>query len=208
MSGTTVSLTEHEILALLAFNDTESAACTRDVLRLSAAEQRETLVRAGLATLLVRELAVLQEENIVLQGAVQQIAGIVATADAWLEVTVTTARTSYVLFAVRAAGGGLVMSVGTHGVHSFNPLPRDRPILSFALDIAKHYLESTDPASTLSVRGRHHGLGAEARVATLLRDTDGTVRVTLGDAPEAPLTEPRAGHELEDFAGALDLNRR
>ena len=208
MSETTVSLTEHEILALLAFNDTEPAAYTRDVLRLSGAEQRETLVRAGLATLLVREQAALQGENLVLQGAVQQIAGIMATAGGWLEVAVTTAQTSYMLFAVQSTGGSFIMSAGTHGVHSFDPMPQDKPILLFALDIAKHYLEATDPGSKVSVRAKHHGLGTETRVATLLRDTDGTVRLALDDGPGAQLTEPTTGHELEEFARALALDGR
>ncbi len=208
MPDTTLSLTEHEILALLSFNDTESADYSRDVLRLSDVAARDALVRAGLSTLLVREHASLQGADLVLAGPAALIAGIFATAGAWLETSVTTDTSSFVLFAVQSAGGAFVMSVGTNGVHQFNPLPQDAPVLSFALDIARHYLGTTDSGAKLSVRAKHHGLGVSPRSATLLRNTDGAVRLAEGDSPEPPLTEPAAGAEIEDFGRLLGLDEQ
>ncbi|MUK01720.1 hypothetical protein GM708_07095 [Vibrio cholerae] len=208
MPETTLSLTEHEILALLSFNDTESADYSREVLRLSDVGARDTLVRAGLSTLLVREHASLQGADLVLAGPAGLIAGIFATAGAWLEIAVTTDEASFVLFAVQSAGGAFVMSVGTHGVHQFNPLPQDRPVLSFALDVARHYLGSTEPGGKLSVRAKHHGLGVDPHSATLLRNTDGAVRLAEGDSPEPALTEPAAGAEIEDLGRLLALDEQ
>jgi hypothetical protein len=206
MSETTLSLTEHEILALLSFNDTESASYSREVLRLSDVGARDTLVRAGLSTLLVRDHAMLRDADLVLAGPASMIAGITATADEWLEIAVASGATTTVLFAVRSAGGAFVMSVGSHGVHRFDPLPQDRPVLSFALDIARHYLGTTDPDSKLAVRAKHHGLGTDPRSATLLRGTDGAVRVALGDGPEPALTRPGSGAEIDAFGEALDFD--
>lgn len=208
MSETTVPLTEHEILALLSFNDTEPSSYTRDVLRLADVRAEDVLVRAGLSTLLVRNLAVVQGPDLVLAGPTEQIAGIMATAGGWLEIAVTTDGTSYVLFGVQSAAGAFMMSVGTRGVHQFNPLPADKPILSFALDIATHYLGNSSADSLLSVRAKHHGFGVTPRTATLLRNTDGGVRVTLGEGEEPAVTIPAPGAEVEEFGKALDLGGR
>lgn len=208
MSATTVPLTEHEILALLSFNDTEPSSYTRDVLGLADVTAEDVLVRAGLSTLLVRDLAVAKGSDLVLTGPTEQIAGIMATAGGWLAIAVTTDGTTSVLFGVQSAVGAFVMSVGTRGVHQFNPLPTDTPILSFALDIATHYLGNSSADSPLSVRVKHHGLGVPPRTATLVRHADGGVRITLGEGDEPGEITPVRGAEVEEFGKALDLDVR
>ncbi len=62
---TPLRLTDHELLALLAVNQTPSADTTRAVFRLSPVADNELLEQAGITTLLVRGLAEVSGDDIV-----------------------------------------------------------------------------------------------------------------------------------------------
>ncbi|WP_299166186.1 hypothetical protein [uncultured Arthrobacter sp.] len=210
-----LQLTEHEILALLAFNDVESTALTREIFRLTPQAGNEQLTKAGMTTLLVRGLAELNQGDLVLKGPTEFIAAVMATAGEWLEIALLTPDRNHVMFAVASAGGVFVANANGNGTHGFTPLKNDRPVLKFGVDAAAHYLrdsgsEPDGSGSTarrpVAAQMKHHGLGVQPRTANLMVDESGTWHLATGEGAELVKREVDESVALELFEQALDLD--
>ncbi|WP_323959063.1 hypothetical protein GC088_10970 [Arthrobacter sp. JZ12] len=204
--ATALHLTEHEILALLAFNDTESCTITRDIFRLTPHADNADLQRAGLSTLLVRDLAELDGEDIRVKGPTGFLAAVMATAGEWLEIALITPSTNHVLFAVSSAGGAFVANVSGRATHRFTPLKNEAPILSFGLDAASHFLQGDNAARPAAAQIKHHGLGVEARTANLMVDESGAWHLATGEGDQLAKRDVSSSDALELFGQALTLD--
>ena len=210
-----LQLTEHEILALLAFNDGESTALTREIFRLTPQAGNEQLTKAGMTTLLVRGLAEMNQDDLVLKGPTEFLAAVMATAGEWLEVALLTPDRNHVMFAVASAGGVFVANANGNGTHGFTPLKNDSPVLKFGLDAAAHYLGVSGPESggsspdarrPVAAQIKHHGLGVQPRTANLMVDESGTWQLATGEGDELVKREVDESVALELFEKALDLD--
>ncbi|KRF08482.1 hypothetical protein ASH00_01810 [Arthrobacter sp. Soil782] len=210
-----LQLTEHEILALLAFNDGESTALTREIFRLTPQADNEQLTKAGMTTLLVRGLAELSDSDLVLKGPTEFIAAVMATAGDWLEIALVTPERNHVMFAVASAGGAFVANANGNGTHGFTPLKNDRPVLKFGLDAAAHYLGDSglEPDGSgspgrrpVAAQIKHHGLGVQSKTANLMVDESGTWQLATGDGDQLAKREVDGSVALELFEEALELD--
>lgn len=211
-----LQLTEHEILALLAFNEGESITLSRDIFRLTPLADNEQLTKAGMTTLLVRGLAQMNGDDLVVSGPAEFIAAVMATAGEWLEIALLTPNGNHVMFVVASAGGVFVANVNGNGTHGFTPLKNDHPVLKFGVDAAAHYLRNSGPGSEANGRPqprpvaaqiKHHGLGVEPRTANLLVDESGAWHLATGEGDEATQREVSESDALKLFQEALDLDR-
>ncbi len=201
-------LTEHEILALLAFNEGESTAITREIFRLTPVVDNEHLVKAGMTTLLVREFAELKDGDLVVQGPAEFLTAVMATAGEWLEIALITPATSHVMFAVASAGGAFVANVFGDGTLGLSPLKNDRPVLGFGMDAAEHYLRNPEQARPVAAQIKHHGIDTEARTANLMVDETGQWHLATGEGPGLVKQEVAEEEAFTLFAQALDLDQK
>jgi hypothetical protein len=192
---TPLRLTDHELLALLAINQTPSAGISREVFRLSPVAGNELLEQAGITTLLVRGLAEVSGDDIVPveKGAI--VAAVVSTAEEWLEVALVTPKTDHVLFAAGSKEGAILLNLSRYGVHEVQPVDPGAGMLQLGLKIARHYLESgVDgyPAAAMIKHYRQSGppltahLKVEADNAwTLATGADGADKTEAIDSADA-----------------------
>ncbi|NJC23087.1 hypothetical protein BJ994_002163 [Arthrobacter pigmenti] len=201
-----LQLTEHEILALLAFNDGEPTVLTRDIFRLTPQADNEQLTKAGMTTLLVRDLAVLSDGDLVVKGPAEFLTAVMATAGEWLEIALVTPEKNHVMFVVGSAGGAFVANVNGDGTHGFSPLKNDRPILAFGLDAAATYLQDPQRQRPVAAHIKHHGLDATPRTANLMVDESGIWHLAIGEGDSMTRTEVAEPEALDHFRKALDLD--
>lgn len=204
-------LTEHEILALLSLNDTESARRSRTVMHLPEVEDESDYMRAGITTLLVREHATVEEDNIAAQGVALSVASVLTTAEEWLEIGIVTNEHSHVYFAVASAAGNMLANMNRLGVHELLPLDPGAELLDIGLGIARNALTDEGTAKPVAVNITHHGLEADSRSASVLADADG--RWHLAGEPrdeqgEMTRSEVNAEEALGKFKDALVLPAR
>ncbi|GAB3267106.1 hypothetical protein GCM10027562_32950 [Arthrobacter pigmenti] len=166
-------LTEHEILALLTLNDTEHAQRSRKVLHLPEVGDESDYMRAGITTLLVREHATVEEDNVTAQGVARMVASVLTTAGEWLEIGIVTNEHSHVYFAAASTAGNLLASMNRLGVHELLPLDPETDLLDVGLGIARNALTDEDTEKPVAVNITHHGCEQESRAASVLADAGG-----------------------------------
>lgn len=204
-------LTEHEILALLTLNDTESARTTRKVLRLPDAADESDYMRAGVSTLVVRNHAVVGDEDVTAQGVARSVASVMTTAGEWLEIGIATNEHSHVYFAISSVTGSVLASLNTLGVHELLPLDPKADLLETGLHIVKNALADDDTAKPVAVNVTHYGFGHPPATASVLADADGRWYVAAeprdqqGDLTK---TEVDGGQALMKLSDALVLDER
>lgn len=201
-----LQLTEHEILALLAFNDGEPTVMTREIFRLTQHTDNEQLTKAGMTTLLVRELAELNNGDLVVKGPAEFITAVMATAGEWLEIALLTPEKNHVMFAVSSAGGAFVANVNGDGTHGFSPLKNDRPILSFGIDAAAHYLRGPAGHRPVAAQIKHHGLDSQPKTANLMVDESGQWHLATGEGSQLTKHEVDEADAMDRFEKALSLD--
>lgn len=166
-------LTEHEILALLMLNDTESAQRSRKVLHMPEVDDESDYMRAGITTLLVRGHATVEDDNISAEGVARSVASVLTTADEWLEIGIVTNEHSHIYFAAASSAGNVLANMNRLGVHELLPLDPKTGLLDVGLGIARNALTDESTEKPVAVNITHHGLGQEALTASLLADSGG-----------------------------------
>lgn len=166
-------LTEHEILALLTLNDTEAAQRSRRILHLPEAGDESDYMRAGITTLLVREHATVEQDNVTAQGVARSVASVLTTAGEWLEIGIVTNEHSHVYFAAASGAGNLLASMNRLGVHELLPLDPKTELLDVGLGIARNALADESTKKPAAVNITHHGFEKESRAASVLADAEG-----------------------------------
>lgn len=173
MTDTELRMTNHELMVLLSMTPTESAGVTLGLLRLDPQDGGEALHNAGLTTLLVRGLASLQGEKIVPVDKAAVVASVLAQAQEWLEISLTTPSSSHALLAVGSNVGAVLVTISPYGVHDIQPIESGPAMLELGMHLIQAYL--TEAAE---------GLPATAAVRR---------RLVAGESSEAHLTAAESG---------------
>ena len=131
-----VGITDHELVALVDMGVTDAGRRSLDAIGILPMLADEPSLRAGYATLLVRDLAVLDEALIVAQRFANAIAGMMATAGDVVRLLITkdgepAARTVF----VSSPDGAFVLDMTVFGVHAAQPLAAGQDILALILEV-------------------------------------------------------------------------
>ncbi|WP_104086703.1 hypothetical protein [Arthrobacter sp. GMC3] len=202
MTETELRMTDHELLALLSMAPTESAATTLGLFRLDKLAENQLLQNAGLTTLLVRGLAQSQGEKIVPVGHCAVVGTVLAQAQEWLEISLTTPTAEHVLFTAGSNVGAVLLSLSPLGVHEIQPIESGPAMLALALHLCREYLTSAAEGlpATAAVRRLRTGQAPVAVTLTATDSGDWSLR-TGPDSLAVPVTSAEA---LDHFEAALN----
>ncbi|WP_460990720.1 hypothetical protein [Sinomonas soli] len=198
-----VLLTDHEILALLSFGNGPGTAMSRRIFRLEAFADNALLTQAGTTTLVVRGLAEVDGEDLVLKEPVATIGAILLAADEWLEIALVTPSAESVVFGVGAPGGALMVNLDRRGTQRFYPAEPGGGLLRGALAVARDYLQAAPDGLPAAVSVTRHVAGAEPRAAHLKAAGDGTFELAVGRQERPPARTVAAPGCFDEFAAAL-----
>ncbi|MFQ4150049.1 hypothetical protein AAGW05_15380 [Arthrobacter sp. LAPM80] len=204
MTQTELRMTDHELLALLSMTPTESAAVTRDLLRLDQHADNQLLHNAGLTTLMARGLAEPQGEKIVPveKGAV--VGSVLSQAQEWLEISLTTPTSNHVLFAVGSNVGAILLSINHFGLHEVQPIESGPAMLVLGLHLCNEYLTGAAEGLPATAAIRRIRLGQETVVVGLTAVENGDWLLG-GGADSGPAEEALpAAEAMAKFKAALE----
>lgn len=196
-------LTDHELLALLAMNPTESAASTRELFRLSGVAHQDVLERAGITTLLARGMAHAEGEDIVPTDRGALIAAVLTTATAWLEVAFVTPSADHVLFVAASEHGSLLLSLDRLGAHQVRPVDTANGLTHLGVLLSRAYLEDAPDGVPAAAMVTRHGVAESSRTAHLKRGEDQRWSLQTGVGELAQTTAVSAADAFELFTSAL-----
>ena len=169
-----VRITSHEILALLSFNPGPGADLSRSVLGLADLPHDSDLVRAGLTTLHIREMAEAEGDSINLLGGALALSALVSTATQWFVVTRFGASSSLPVCVVNSPHGKAVIFGRPLSQYVCVPLRSDIDLLVFLEEIVNGAVGEAHDMDGGLVVVRHHGLGQDVVIANVKVNADGT----------------------------------
>ncbi|MHA7268354.1 hypothetical protein [Arthrobacter sp. HLT1-20] len=204
MTDTELRMTDHELLGLLAMTPTESAAVTLGLFRLDQHSDNELLTNAGITTLMVRGLAELQGERIVPLEKCAIVGSVLAQAQEWLEISLTTPTTNHVLFAVGSNVGAVLLSLSPLGVHELQPIESGSAMQELALHLVQEYLAGAAEGLPATAVIRRLRTGAEQAVAQLTAVETGEWVLRSGSESEFTETTLPAEDAMAALESALD----
>lgn len=203
MTDTELRMTDHELLALLSMTPTESAETALELLHLDAHGDDQLLHHAGLTTLLVRGLAVQQDEKIVPVDKGAVVASVFSQAQEWLEIKLTTPTSSHVLFAVGSNVGALLLSVSPYGVHDVQPIKSGPAVLELAVHLAGEYLVGAAEGLPATAALRRLRVDAQTNAAQLTAVESGQWELRHGSPIEHIQQTPPGNAAMELFREVL-----
>lgn len=188
-TNTPIRITEAELVTLLLLAPSDSTTRTAHVLGLEPQLSVGEVDRAGMQTLLVRDLATLEDELLTAQGPAQVLGVVFATADQWLVVTVDGSDVQTAIVVVSAPTARLMFVIFPSGVHEVRPLAPEGEVIDVARALASSFAEDSTYAKPLTVRIRYLTSDAErdARFSIAARDTwsvKGSILQTSGSPNE------------------------
>lgn len=138
-----VGITDHELVALVDMGTTDAGRRSLDAVGILPMLEDEPSLRAGYATLLVRDLAGLDKEMIVAQHFANAVAAIMGEAEDVVRLVVTkdgesVARTVF----ISAAEGGFLLDMTMFGVHAAQPLAPGQNILDLIFEVVSGMAEN------------------------------------------------------------------
>jgi hypothetical protein len=161
-------ITDHELVALVEMQPTPQGRRALDALGLADLFTDAAAVRAGYATLLVRGLAVVEDETIVAQGLAASLGTMLTTADDILLLVLTKdAATFGRTLLVDAAVGGFLLDMTAFGVHAAQPLHLDTDLLGLVRDIVADMAGGAGPGTPFTVEVTRFPVDADARTAVV-----------------------------------------
>lgn len=196
-------LTDHELLALLAMNPTESSTATRDLFRLGAVAHQEILERAGITTLLARGMAQPDGEDIVPIDRGALIAAVLTTATAWLEVAFVTPEAEHVMFVAASEHGSLLLSLNRLGAHQVRPVDTAGGLAHLGVLLSRAYLEDAGDGLPAAAMVTRHAVSETSRTAHLKRDENQLWTLQEGNGASARTSTVAAADAFELFSSAL-----
>lgn len=182
-------VTDHELMAFLAMNPTDSAQATRDLFRLSTVEDRQVLERAGVTTLLARGMATVEDEDIVPVDKGAFIAAILTSATDWLEVALVTPKVDHVMFVAASEHGAILLSLNRLGAHEVRPVDASEGLGRLGMLLASTYLLDGPDGLPASAMVTNHHSTAGSLTAHLKRNEDESWEMLVG-AGEANIPVP------------------
>lgn len=167
-------VTSHEVLALLSFSPGPSAELSRKVLVLADLPEDSELVRAGLATLHVRDMASADGDGIHLRDGALVLSVILSTATQWFEATRYGASSSLPAYIVSSPHGKAAIFLRPLSQYLCLPLRADMDVTDFLAQSVNGLVAEAHGMDGGLVTVRHHQLGEEAAVANVKVNADGS----------------------------------
>ncbi|POH56958.1 hypothetical protein [Arthrobacter glacialis] len=167
-------VTSHEVLALLSFGPGPGADLSRKVLVLADLPEVSDLVRAGLATLHVRDMAEADGEGIHLRDGALVLSVILSTATGWFEATRYGATSSLPAYIVSSPHGKAAIFLRPLSQYLCLPLRADMDIKDFLEQTVNGLVAEAHAMDGGLVTVRRHRLGAETAVANVKVNADGS----------------------------------
>ncbi|WP_040159199.1 hypothetical protein [Nigerium massiliense] len=150
-------ITDHELLALASMSGSDPARRSLDAVGIAPLLEDEALVRAGYATLMVRGLAVVEDEMIAAQDAANAIAAIMAEAVDVYRLIITSGgepvmRTVF----INAAEGSFLLDMSGVGAHTAQPLEPGQNIPDIIFDAVSELGSGQVLPLPIGVEVSHH----------------------------------------------------
>lgn len=169
-----IRITSHELLALLSFNPGPGAELSRSVLVLADLPADNDLVRAGLTTLNVRDMAEIAGEEVNLLGGARVLSVILSTAAQWYEVSRFGAKSSLPSYLVSSPHGRAALFLRPLSEYVCLPLSADADLLDLVAQAVNGAVEEAQGMDGGLVVARQHLSGKDVVVANVKVNADGT----------------------------------
>lgn len=169
-----VRITSHEVLALLSFSPGSGAQLSRSALALADLPQDSELVRAGLTTLHIRDMAEAAGDGINLLGESLVLSVLLSTATQWFVVTRFGARSSLPVHVLESPHGLAVIFARPLSQYLCVPLRSDIDVLKFVEETVNGAAAEAQNMDGGLITVRQHCLGQEAVSANVKVNADGT----------------------------------
>lgn len=195
-------ITSHEILALLSFNPGPGAELSRSVLALADLPQDSDLVRAGLTTLHIRDMAEADGDSINLLDGALVLSVIVSTATQWLEVTRFGASSSLPVHVVDSPHGKAAIFARPLSQYLCVPLRPDIDVLDFMAQTVNSAVADAEGMAGGLVVVRQHRQGADITAVNVKVNADGTRELAAPPVQkdgQLTVTEIPAGEQPGDL---------
>ncbi|MHA7268921.1 hypothetical protein [Arthrobacter sp. HLT1-20] len=171
-------VTSHEVLALLSFapgpGPGPGAELSRKVLVLADLPEDSDLVRAGLATLHVRDMAEADGDGIHLRDGALVLSVILSTATEWFEATRYGATSSLPAYMVSSPHGKAAIFLRPLSQYLCLPLRADMDLHDFLAQTVNGLTAEAHGMGGGLVTVRHHQQGAEPAAANVKVNADGS----------------------------------
>jgi len=180
--------TSFELVALLTFNPGAAATQSAKSLRLADGLPSAEARRAGLSSLLVRELARTQDGQVAPVGNAGGVSGVLTGADRWVEVGIVRRDRTDAAVLVGITGNGLLISPRGLDVWDVLPVKPGTDLVSAGVDLARRgVLDAGDEPVSATVKvttldgvvaaAVHRDDAGEWRIATEPTDADGALTI-------------------------------
>ena len=192
-----IGITDHELAALVDMNTTPQGRRVLEAIGIDGLLGEPTALRAGYATLLVREIAGLDDKGIVADGFGAAVSTMVSTAGDILRVVLS--RDAEVFgrsVMVDAEVGAFLLDMTSYGVHAAQPLRRDADLVDLVADVIASMASDDGPGLPLSVEVTRFPVGSDAREARLTVEDAETWHLAGADAAPRAETWERASDAL------------
>lgn len=179
-----IELTGFELLSLLAISSEEGARRTREQLRLPEVASDSPLLTAGVSSLLVRRLCVMEDGALRPTGALDALVTVLTRATQWLEAAGIADTTTGSALMVGSEHGGAVLEPRPYSIWHAWPLPPSPDLPASGARFVRAQFENTTTrpfAGSLKLT-----TASDARVAAAHVDTEGRWELATGPADTVP----------------------
>ncbi|WP_415004241.1 hypothetical protein [Aeromicrobium sp.] len=165
------------MVALAGMSTSAGSTKTSEVLQLPVGEEAADFALMGAATLVVRDFATTDGEELDLQGPARHVAVVFAESSEWVEVAVMTADeavTAYTL--IGAPLGGLALQVVKLGIREVNPLRPEVDLIDLAVAVVRERFEEVGSVAAIGTV-KWHREDSSWQAASLQRSEAGDWQV-------------------------------
>lgn len=189
-------LTSHELLALLSFDRGPGTALARRVLGLADLPDDHDLIRAGVGTLNIRDLAEVSGEQVILLGPAQPFARVLAASTQWFDITRVGPEAASPFYLVDSVMGRAVILLRPLSEYVCIPLRDDVDVFDVVESTVDEAAASMAAALEGMLTSRRYRGDADPVVANLKVQRDGTFQLAA-----APLDD-RGQLSVRDLASS------
>jgi hypothetical protein len=202
----TFPLTTFELAALVALAPGPAATQSATSLRIPDPATDPQSKRAGLSSLLVRELATIEGTQIRADGLAGAVAGALTTAETWVEVGVARRESADAAVLVGTAKGALMITPRGYDVWNTLAVAQGTDLVEAGVDLAARGVDVTPDGEPVAVTVKVVTLDGST-TASAHRDADGAWHVALEPAdaegrltvqPDAPADQAAALARVRD----------
>ncbi|WP_435737402.1 hypothetical protein V5D56_02060 [Cellulosimicrobium sp. PMB13] len=177
----TFPLTTFELVALLSLSPGPAAEQSAASLRVAGPGTDATAQRAGLASLLVRELAEVRDGLITARGNAGGVAAVLTTATRWVEVGVARSESGDGAVLVEAPGGALLITPRGLDLWDVLPVEPGTDLVRAGVDLARRGVDVTPAEAAVAVTVKVT-TASGSTVASAHRAPDGAWQLALEPA--------------------------